>query len=136
MEQHDCPQTYLLLQNPDQLLEELVSEQYDYPKTIICLSRTQTLRRETILATDQLTVPILAKIIEATKEGDSPLSGRRRSFSSRLWIRLVVPKDCLGSLHTYGRTFSLTFRFQQSSNSTIDFSTIQHGGHQIDIIQV
>ena len=59
-----------------QLLEQLVNEQYDYPQTNLSLQnpdleKEQQSKRQ-ILSTAQLTNPILAKIIEAAKDEDSP----------------------------------------------------------------
>ena len=87
-----------------QLLEELVSEQYDYPQTNLALQnpdleKEQQSKRQ-ILATAQLTDPTLAKIIEATKEQDSPFVWEKQILQRQTvdqtnspYNQIVLPKD-------------------------------------------
>ena len=75
-QQEEDPSAELETEKKFQMLEELVSEQYDNPKTNLSLQNPdlekeqQSMRQ--IHATAQLTDPKLAKINEAAKEEDSP----------------------------------------------------------------
>ena len=96
-----------------QLLEELVSEQYDYPQTNLSLQnpdleKEQQSKRQ-IIATAQLTDPTLIKIIETAKDEDSPFVWEEQILQRQTvdqtgspYNQIVLPKD----RRLTGRTFS------------------------------